>query len=340
MLVAVAAVICGTSLGAPDRDPPPRPAPGTSPPPRQGAPLAGAAVDWDQLRRPGPYRRLFLAAGFEALTPENEMKMDALAPAPGAFSFAEADALVRWAQRHRIAVHGHTLVWHEQLPAWLTSRSWTRDELLGILRRHVQAVVGHFRGRVRSWDVVNEPLEEDGTLRRSLWARVIGPDYVARALAWAREADPGARLLVNDFNVERAGAKADGMARLVGDLRRRGAPLDAVGLQSHLTSAWAPAPADLAATMRRYARLGVGVEVSELDVEIGAGAGELRRQAAVYGSVAAACRAQPACARLTTWGFTDASTWLGSHTRPLPFTAAGEPKPAWRALRAGLAPRG
>jgi endo-1,4-beta-xylanase len=326
ILITVAAAGCGRS--EPAR--PPAPA-------EPKRPLLGAAVDWEQMRRPGPYEALFLAAGFEALTPENAMKMDALAPAPGEFSFAEADALVAWAERHGLAVHGHTLVWHEQLPAWLTGRSWARDELLGVLRRHVQGVVGHFRGRVRSWDVVNEPLEEDGALRRSVWARVIGPDYVARALAWAREADPDARLLVNDFNIERRGAKADGMARLLRDLRRRGAPLDAVGLQSHFTSAWAPARADLEATMRRYVRLGVDVEVSELDVEIGPGADELRRQAAVYGTVAGACRAQPACARLTTWGFTDASTWLGSHARPLPFTAGGRPKPAWRALRAALA---
>jgi endo-1,4-beta-xylanase len=329
ILITVAAAGCGRS--EPAR--PPAPVESTRP-------LLGAAVDWEQLRRRGPYQALFLAAGFEALTPENEMKMDALAPAAGTFSFAEADALVRWAQRRGIAVHGHTLVWHEQLPGWLTARSWTRDELIAVLRRHVQTVVGHFRGRVRSWDVVNEPLAEDGTLRRSLWARVIGPDYVARAVAWAREADPEARLVVNDFNVERRGAKADGMARLVRDLRRRGAPLDAVGLQSHFTSDWAPERADLAATMRRYARLGVDVEVSELDVEIGAGDAELRRQAAIYGSVAATCRAQPGCARLTTWGFTDASTWLGGHTRPLPFAADGSAKPAWGALRRGLARAG
>jgi endo-1,4-beta-xylanase len=309
-------------------------APGPRPDPT-ARPLLGAAVSWERLRVPGAYQRLFLAH-FSGLTPETELKMDALAPFQGVVDFARPDALVRWARARGIRVHGHTLLWHRQEPRWVAEGVWTRAELLGVLRWYVRTVVGHFRGRIPSWDVVNEPMAEDGSLRPTVWQRVIGDDYIAHALRYAREADPDARLMLNEFNVERPGPKADGFARLIAGLRRDGAPLDAVGLQSHLRSTWAPSRAELEDTMRRYAQLGVGVDVTELDVEIGPGPGELRRQAEIYRRVAGACLALPACSRLTTWGFTDASTWLGGEARPLPFDAGGRPKPAWGALLAGL----
>jgi endo-1,4-beta-xylanase len=304
-------------------------------PPR---PLLGAAVNWARLQGPGPYQRLFLEH-FHALTPENEFKMEALSPAPGRLDFTQADAIMGWADAHGIAVHGHTLVWGQQLPQWLTSRSWSRAELRGVLRWYVTGVVRHFRGRVATWDVVNEPLADDGSLRRSLWRRVLGPQYVALALRWAHAADPSARLLVNDYGIERAGRKADAMVALLRVLRSTRVPVDGVGLQSHLTTSWAPTATDLAATMRRYAALGLEVDVSELDVGLPAArptAAALAAQARIYGVVARACRLQPACRRVTTWGFTDASTWLGTDRRPLPFAVDGTAKPAWAALQWGL----
>jgi endo-1,4-beta-xylanase len=265
------------------------------------------------------------------------MKMEALAPAPGRLALREADDIVRWARRRGVAVHGHTLVWDRQLPRWLSERDWTRDELRAYLERYVKTVVRHFRGRVESWDVVNEPLAEDGSLERSLWLEVLGERYIADALRWAHEADPAAKLYVNDYNIERPGRKADGMVALLADLRRRGAPLDGVGLQTHFTTTWRPSDAALRRTMRRYARLGLAVDVSEMDVAAGTERRELSDQARIYRMVASACRDLPACGRFTTWGFTDASTWLGTAERPLPFTVAGAPKPAWRAIAAELA---
>jgi endo-1,4-beta-xylanase len=303
-----------------------------------GPPVLGAAVEWRHLRRRGAYARLFLRH-YRSLTPENAMKMEALAPAPDRLAFGEADDLVRWARRRGIAVHGHTLVWDRQLPPWLTSRDWTRAELRPVLERYVKAVVRHFRGRVASWDVVNESLAEDGSLERSLWREVLGDGYIADALRWAHEADPAAELYVNDYNIERPGPKADGMFALLADLRRRGAPLDGVGLQTHLTTDWRPTPEELRRTMRRYARLGLAVDVSEMDVAAGGGGRRaLAEQARIYRTVAAACRDLASCSRFTTWGFTDASTWLGTEERPLPFTVAGAPKPAWRAIAAELRP--
>ena len=335
--VTAVAVVCGQTLAGGAGDAEERP-PAAAPVARADAgrrPVVGAAVNWERLRVPGLYQRLFLAS-FGALTPENELKMDALAPFERVADFVRADALVDWARARGIRVHGHTLLWHRQQPAWLTDRSWTRAELLDVLRWYVRTVVGHFRGRIASWDVVNEPLADDGGPRPSIWQRVIGDGYIEHALRYAREADPDVRLMINDFGIERPGAKSDGMARLLARLRDGGVPLDAVGLQSHFATRWAPTGAQLEETMRRYAALGVGVDVSELDVEIGPGDAELRRQATVYRDVGAACRRVAACSRLTTWGFTDASTWLGSAARPLPFDADGRAKPAWPALRAGL----
>ena len=206
--------------------------------PAAPAPVLGAAVNWARLQAPGPYQRLFLAH-FHALTPENEFKMEALSPAPGRLDFSQADAIMRWADVHGIPVHGHTLVWAQQLPGWLTSRTWSRAELRDVLRWYVTCVVRHFRGRVATWDVVNEPLADDGSLRPNVWRRVLGPAYLALALRWAHAADPAARLLVNDYGIERSGPKADGMARLLRALRAARVPVDGVGLQSHLTTSWA-----------------------------------------------------------------------------------------------------
>jgi endo-1,4-beta-xylanase len=196
--------------------------------------------------------------------------------------------------------------------------------------------VSRYRGRVDAWDVVNEPLADDGSLQRNFWKRELGPGYVADALRWAHEADPGARLYVNDFNIEGRSPKTRGMLALLKRLRAEGAPLDGIGLQTHLTTDFAPGRAELRAAMRRYAALGLAVDVSEMDVEAEPGRRSALRQARIYGRVAAACRDLPACGRFTTWGFTDASTWRGTAKRPLPFDVAGEPKPAWRAIRRAL----
>jgi endo-1,4-beta-xylanase len=328
LLVALVAVVGARELSAGDE-------PRVSGAPRQLA--LGAAVDWSKLREPGDYQDLFLAH-YSSLTPENEMKMEALAPTRGNLDFSEADALVRWAEEHGIAVHGHVLVWHRQLPAWLTQASWTPAELRSYLQRYVTEVVRHFRGRVESWDVVNEPLRPDGTPRSSIWRRVLGDGYIADALRWAHEADPGARLYVNEFDLERPGPKSRAMYRLLAGLVREGVPLDGIGLQAHLTPQWRPTGRQLRRVMRRYAGLGLRVDISEMDVAIGPGDAALAEQARIYRMVARACRVLPECGRFATWGFTDASTWLGTAQRPLPFSETGAAKPAWTAIAAELGP--
>lgn len=336
--LAVAAAVIAAAAGCRDDDPvtPTVPAQAESRErpvaARDDAPLLGAAVNWELARSSRAYRRLFLAH-YRSATPEIVMKMDALAPAPGRIDFTEADAFVRWARRHELAIHGHALVWGGQVPAWVKERDWQPGELRPWLESYVKTVVGHYRGRVDAWDVVNEPLAADGSPRRNFWLRELGPGYVADALRWAREANPGARLYVNDFNIEARSRKTHAMLALLKRLRDEGVPVDGIGLQSHLTSSFHPGRAELRSTMRRYAALGLTVDVSEMDVATRPGRQAALQQARIYRRVAAACRDLSACSRFTTWGFTDASTWLGTAKRPLPFTAAGDPKPAWRAIR-------
>ncbi len=307
----------------------------------------GTAVDPAHLtRESGPYATTLLAH-YDRVTPENALKMEPLRPAPGTYDFREADELVAFAERHGLAVHGHTLVWHRQIPDWVLDRSWTREELLVVLEDHVRTVVGRYRGRVASWDVVNEPLGHEGRgLRPSLWERVIGPEYIELALRWAHEADPGARLFVNEYGAELPGVKADAYRSLVAGLVERDVPLHGVGFQAHLRQHDAPADLEqqLLGTLRQFASLQLRTDITELDVAQTRqpGGRSLVEQADVYRAVAVACRRADSCRALSTWGFTDRHTWLAGTDYapdPLPFDTAYRPKPALAALLGGLGGR-
>ena len=304
----------------------------------------GAAVQRARLvdARDPAYASTF-AETFDSLTPELELKLEHLLPRPGAYDWAAADDLVAYAEAHRKEMRGHTLVWHRALPAWMLSRSWTREELLAFLKGHVAAVVGRYRGRIAEWDVVNEAFNDDGTWRKSLWYDVLGPGYVEAAFRFAREADPGAKLYYNDYGAEWMNAKSDAILALATRLRKAGV-LDGVGLQAHFNAGWYTSGPDLAANMARFAAAGLEVEITELDVAMsslhGSAEEKLRDQARIYGGIAAACQAQPACKQLTVWGVSDRYTWLTPSDVPLLFDAAYAPKPAYAAIRAAIpAPR-
>jgi endo-1,4-beta-xylanase len=306
-------------------------------------PQLGAAVNTAMLAAgDGRYVRT-LVGHYGSVTPEYEMEMSQLEPAPGRFDFARADRIVRFAARHGLPVRGHTLVWDEMVPAWVTGGQWTRLQLLRILHRYIQTVVAHYRGRVGEWDVVNEPLLTDGSLRPSIWERVIGPGYIALAFRWAHRADPGATLFLNEYGAEWRDAKERALYGLVAGLRRAHVPVSGVGFQAHLRLDAHPPQAEFAGVLRSFARLGMRLEVTELDVRAAGRAPLARRlaeEAAIYRSVAAACRAVPACGRITTWGVTDAASWLGASQRGLPFDSSYRAKPAWWALQAALSRRG
>src|SRR5262245_5292524 len=165
---------------------------------------------------------------------------------------------------------GHTLVWHSQTPRWVFEQAngqpATRDTLLARMRTHISAVVGHYKGRIRGWDVVNEALNNDGTLRQSPWLRIIGEDYIAKAFQYAHEADPTAELYYNDYDLDSA-SKRQGAVRLVKSLLAQGIPVAAVGLQGHYKLRW-PSIAEIDSTIRAFSDLGVKVAITELDVDV------------------------------------------------------------------------
>jgi endo-1,4-beta-xylanase len=301
----------------------------------------GTAVDTAALQADAEYRRL-VADQFSSVTPENVMKWEVVEPQRGQFDFTEADRLVDFARANKQLVRGHTLLWHNQLPSWLTSGTWTKAELRSILRAHIFAEAGHFRGRIWAWDVVNEAFNDDGTWRDTLWLKVIGPSYVTDAFTWAHQADPKALLFYNDYNIEGVNPKSDAVFNLVSSLRRSGVPVQGVGLQGHLGTQY-DAPNNVLQNLRRFAGLGVDTAFTEADVRsvLPVDSAELQAQANGYSLMLESCLLVRSCISYTVWGFTDKYQWV-----PGVFDGQGEaaifdenfqPKPAFDGLRRDLA---
>ena len=302
----------------------------------------GAAVDVDALKADAAYAGL-LAREFNLLTPENAMKFSVVHPERGRYDFTQADALVEFAEANGMQVNGHVLVWHQQLPDWLTQGNFDSDELKAILRDHIQTLVTRYRGRVASWDVGAEAVDENGRLRETFWSRGIGPDYLALAFRWAHEADPQAHLRYNDYGGEGGGAKSDGIYDLMIELRRKGVPVHGVGLQMHASLKDAPRPGDVRINMKRLAALRLQTHITEMDVMLSlpASRADLRAQAGLYRDMLQTCLAVPQCHSFSTWGASDRYSWIPAffpgQGAALLFDAEGRAKPAydsvWRVLR-------
>jgi endo-1,4-beta-xylanase len=303
--------------------------------------LIGTAVDLPQLDTDPEYAAI-LAREFNSVTPENALKWERVEPARGHYDFAAADEIVAFAQAHDQKIRGHTLVWHSQLPTWLSGGTFTPSQLSDILQSHIALEMGRYKGKIHAWDVVNEPFAEDGTLRDNIWRNGLGSGYIADAFRWARGADPTAKLYINDFNIEGINPKSDAMYELVKSLKAQGVPIDGVGIQGHL-SLQSPFPAGMVDNIRRFADLGVEVAITELDVRVSMPptAAHLTAQAEYYGQAVAACVAVSACVSITVWEYTDKYSWV-----PAFFAGEGAaciydeklaPKPAYEAVRDALA---
>lgn len=303
--------------------------------------LIGAAVAYPPLVAGQEYRET-LAREFNVVVAENVMKWESIHPAEARFNFDPADALVRFAETNHMKVRGHTLVWHQQMGGWITAKTYTRDELLAILKTHIQTIVTHYKGRIFAWDVVNEAVNDNGTMRESLWYKVIGPDYIEQAFRFAREADPDALLFYNDYSAETINTKSNAVYKMVKELKDKGVPIDGVGFQMHIGIAVneRPNPAKLKENMERLAALGLKIHITEMDVKIQNGAGtreeNLKLQGEVYAEVLQTCLNEPSCTALLAWGFTDRYTWIPGFTHhddePLLFTKNYEAKPAYTSL--------
>lgn len=328
------------------RTPPPPPAPTTLAEAGRQSPLhkvlAGTALEYGALVNDATYAAT-AAKEFDLVTPGNETKWGSLQTAPGVWDFTQADAIFAFAAQHHQKVKGHTLVWHQQLPAFVNDDLAAAD-LQRALAAHIWKVVSRYRGRAWGWDVVNEAVADDGSgLRDTIFRRKLGDDYIARAFWLAKLADPEAQLIYNDYGAEAINAKSDAVLALVTRLLKSGTPIDGVGFQMHLEAQTAPTKEEMKANFARFARLGLKVNISELDVRVTKVPGSLARKLAfqkdVYNRVAAACAETKHCVALTSWGFTDAYSWI--HTTfgpdwPLQFDGNFQKKPAYDGELLGL----
>ena len=298
----------------------------------------GSAVGPQLLRRDSLYAET-LAREFNMITPENAMKFAPLCPSRNQYDFRGADGIVDFAEAHVMQVRGHTLVWHNQLPRWLREGIWTRDESIEILREHIMTVVERYRGRVLVWDVLNEGVANDGSLRDTIWLKNIGSHYIDLAFRWAHEADPDALLFYNDTHAEGLGRKSDAIHALVQDLLRRGVPIHGVGLQMHISLESAPKPQDVLTNINRLSALGLQVHITEMDVRIKEPVTKekLDAQARVYRDMLEVCLSAQNCTAFVMWGFTDRYSWIPRFFRGtragLIFDESYQPKPAYNALR-------
>ena len=326
----------------------------------------GVALNRKQSDGKDPAALLIVARHFNQVSPENLLKWEAVHPDPDRYDFGPADRYVELGRSHGMFVVGHALLWHQQTPAWVFAgeggKKADRDTLLARLRSHVATVVGRYRGRIGGWDVVNEALEEDGTLRKTPWLEAIGEDYIAKAFEFAHEADPEAELYYNDYNLWKP-AKRDAAIRLVQGLKAKGLRVDGIGEQAH----WGLDDPPLAAiddALGAMRTAGLVPLITELDMDV------LPRDPDMWGAdlskkakIRAATNVYPdglpaavqeklarryadvftlflkhGVGRVTFWGVTDATTWLhdfpipGRVNYPLLWDRDGREKPAFDAV--------
>jgi len=271
---------------------------------------------------------------FNVLVYGNEMKPDAMQPSEGRFFWANADALVEYAEKNNKLLRGHTLLWHQQIPGWFFQGSGpnglaTKEQLYARMEKHIKEIVGRYKGKIHTWDVVNEVLEDSGgDMRNSKFYQIVGShEYIANAFRWAHEADPDALLCLNDFSIEAASAKQDAFYNLIKTLLDEGVPVHVAGIQAHISVGW-PTVGDMRQTIRRLASLGVKVQITEMDVSIYADSGEAKKradreilleQASKYRALFDMFREEAKAGNLDmvlVWGISDIDTWLNNHPVP------------------------
>jgi endo-1,4-beta-xylanase len=310
-----------------------------------------------------------IASEFNAVVIEHHLKWTPLCvsepgplpdetPCPrlGKYDFYYADQMVDWAIQHGLRVKGHVLVWHVTSPTALLQNivdTTSSEELRNAIKQHIYTVMGHYKGRIQDWDVVNEALAPDGSIAENLFQQVLGNEYIADCFRWAHDADPNARLFYNDNKVEGIGTpKADAFYNLVADLQAEGVPIHGVGMQAHFKGGGVgrqavPTPRQVKQQIHRLGKLGLVVHFSEMDVRVGTFDTPALRDAAqtqIYHDIIAAALSEPALEAIYFWGFTDKHTWIHEFyddadeedETPLLFDKHYRRKPAYYAVRQAL----
>ena len=230
----------------------------------------GAALSENQIMGREIGMLDFVASQFNALTAENEMKWERIHPGDGDYQWESSDTLVAFCQANDIFLTGHALIWHQQTPDWVfedeNGEPASRELLLERMEEHINTIVGHFNGAVPSWDVVNEALNDNGTMRESKWQQIIGDEFVAKAFEFAHKADPNAKLYYNDYNLYQP-AKRAGALRLVKSIQDKGIPVHGIGMQGHYGLDHPEDLSQLENSILAYAELG-DVMITELDISV------------------------------------------------------------------------
>ncbi len=336
--------------------------------------LIGVALNTGQVTGRNAKAGDLAGKQFSSLTAENDMKWQLIHPDPERYTFDAADAYFEFARKHKMAVIGHTLVWHSQTPGWVFAgadgKPATRDELLKRMRDHIHTVAGRYKGKVKGWDVVNEALSDGGPdiLRDSPWRRIIGDDFLDHAFRFAKEADPKAELYYNDYGLENERKRAN-CVKLVKGMLERKVPIDGIGTQSHFQLSHPPV-GEIEKTIKDFAALGLKVMITELDVDVLPGRGApgnadvnrreqgdattnpytadlpddmqeklAKRYAEIFDIY---LKHRKSITRVTFWGLDDGQTWLngfpirGRTNHPLLFDRELKPKPAFeKVIRKG-----
>lgn len=329
----------------------------------------GTALSADQIEGKDPLADSLVRKQFNALTAENSMKSMFLQPEWGKFDFRLADQLVDYARENNMPVIGHTLIWHSQLPPYVQQMQ-DKDSLEAFFTGHIQTVAARYDHKILGWDVVNEALNEDGTMRNTVFLRLLGNDYVTEAFRLTQKAAPNTELYYNDYNIEQP-AKRAGTVRLIRQIQQAGVRIDGVGIQGHWQAGKVPLK-EIEDSILEYATLGIKVMITELDLEVlprdftGAEVNQRMKDPAdsslnpytdglpdsVQNQLASDYEAlfklflkhKDKISRVTFWGVNDGQSWLngwpvpGRTNHPLLFDRNYQPKPAYYAVIAGKNP--
>lgn len=307
----------------------------------------GAAISTPLLKSDTAYQNTIIRE-FKSISTENAMKAKVIHPLENVYSWTDADEILAFAQKNGLRVHGHTLNWYGDQPDWITNFQGNQAAWEQMMKSHIQTIVGHYKGKVKSWDVVNEAFEDDGTLRNTIWLQKLGPDYIARAFQYAHEADPDAKLFYNDygqeFGYEYKGLKRTAIIAMANDFIKRGIPIHGLGLQMH--TKYTQSDVDISLAITTAAATGLLVHISELDVALNPNfdytlvysQSLAEMQASKYKAIVKIYNGIPKAQQygITTWNVGDKDSWLPPHYGrpdwPLPFDTNYKPKLAYQGI--------
>lgn len=306
----------------------------------------GVAVSMSELENNSSYRNIAFDQ-FNRFTPGNALKPDAIHPSPDYYYFDEADSLVTLAHRNDKLVHGHTLIWHNQLPHWMETFEGSREEWIDMMKAHIQTTVTHFGDRVPSWDVVNEAFEDNGAFRENIWFQHIGEEYIKMAFEFANEANPDALLFYNDFNVAEKSRKCKAIVDHLSKLKEDGVPIHGVGMQLHMFN-FTPGENAIRTAVEALVEKGFMIHFSEVDISMNLNGdmtlsdSKLQKQGRRMRTLVDVFQEVPSTQQfgITVWGVSDNDSWIpsffGREDYPLLYDSDYEPKPMYCGFKEGL----